>query len=48
MLIGLEVETCQGKIVEVGSDEITLYPFGGVRIVVSVFYEFVRCTAYCL
>lgn len=30
------------KIVEVSSDEGTLYPLGGVRIVVRVFYEFVR------
>ena len=33
------------KIVEVSSDEGTLYPLGGVRIVVRVFYEFVRGTA---
>ena len=33
------------KIVEVSSDERTLYPLGGVRIVVRVFYEFVRGTA---
>ena len=33
------------KIVEVSSDEETLYPLGGVRIVVRVFYEFVRGTA---
>ena len=32
------------KIVEVSSDEGTLYPLGGVRIVVRVFYEFVRGT----
>ena len=30
------------KIVEVSSDEGILYPLGGVRIVVRVFYEFVR------
>lgn len=33
------------KIVEVSADEGTLYPLGGVRIVVRVFYEFVRGTA---
>lgn len=33
------------KIVEVSSDEGTLYPLGGVRIVVRVFYEFVRGTS---
>ena len=33
------------QIVEVSSDEGTLYPLGGVRIVVRVFYEFVRGTA---
>lgn len=33
------------KIVEVSSDEGTLYPLGGIRIVVRVFYEFVRGTA---
>ena len=33
------------KIVEVISDDGTLYPLGGVRIVVIVFYEFVRGTA---
>ena len=33
------------KIIEVSSDEGTLYPLGGVRIVVRVFYEFVRGTA---
>ena len=37
-----ELET---TIVEVSSDEGTLYPLGGVRIVVRVFYEFVRGTA---
>ena len=33
------------QIVEVSSDEGTLYPLGGIRIVVRVFYEFVRGTA---
>ena len=33
------------KIVEVSSDEGTLYPLGGIRIVVRVFYEFVRGTS---
>jgi hypothetical protein len=33
------------KLVEVSSDEGTLYPLGGVRIVVRVFYEFVRGTS---
>ena len=33
------------KIIEVSSDEGTLYPLGGVRIVVRVFYEFVRGTS---
>jgi hypothetical protein len=33
------------KIVEVSSDEGTLYPLGGVRIVVRVLYEFTRGTA---
>lgn len=33
------------KIIEVSSDEGTLYPLGGIRIVVRVFYEFVRGTA---
>ncbi len=33
------------KIIEVSSDEGTLYPLGGVRIVVRVFYEFVRGNA---
>ena len=33
------------KILEVSSDEGTLYPLGGVRIVVRVFYEFVRGTS---
>jgi hypothetical protein len=35
----------QCQIVEVSSDEGTLYPLGGIRIVVRVFYEFVRGTA---
>ena len=33
------------KIVEVSSDEGTLYPLGGVRIVVRVLYSFTRGTA---
>ena len=33
------------KVIEVSSDEGTLYPLGGVRIVVRVFYEFVRGTS---
>ena len=33
------------KVIEVSSDEGTLYPLGGIRIVVRVFYEFVRGTA---
>ena len=33
------------KIVEISSDEGTLYPLGGIRIVVRVFYEFVRGTS---
>jgi len=33
------------KIIEVSSDEGTLYPLGAVRIVVRVLYEFVRGTA---
>jgi len=33
------------KIVEVSSDEGTLYPLGGIRIVVRVFYEFIRGTS---
>ena len=33
------------KIVEVSSDEGALYPLGGIRIVVRVFYEFVRGTS---
>jgi len=33
------------KIIEVSSDEGTLYPLGGIRIVVRVFYEFVRGTS---
>ena len=33
------------QVVEVSSDEGTLYPLGGIRIVVRVFYEFVRGTA---
>jgi len=33
------------KIVEVSSDEGTLYPLGGVRIVIRVFYEFTRGTS---
>ena len=33
------------KIIEVSSDEGTLYPLGGVRIVVRVFYAFVRGTS---
>ena len=30
------------KVIEVNSDEGTLYPLGAIRIVVRVFYEFVR------
>jgi len=33
------------KVIDVSSDEGTLYPLGGVRIVVRVLYEFVRGTA---
>ena len=33
------------KIIEVNSDEGTLFPLGAVRIVVRVFYEFVRGTS---
>lgn len=33
------------KIIEVNSDEGTLYPLGAIRIVVRVFYEFVRGTS---
>ena len=33
------------KIVDVSTDEGTLYPLGGVRIVVRVLYEFTRGTA---
>ena len=33
------------KIIEVSSDEGTLYPLGGIRIVVRVFYEFIRGTS---
>ena len=33
------------KIIEVNSDEGTFYPLGAIRIVVRVFYEFVRGTS---
>ena len=33
------------KIVEVSSDEGTLYPLGGIRIIVRIFYEFIRGTS---
>ena len=33
------------KIIEVNADEGTLFPLGGVRLVVRVFYEFVRGTS---
>ena len=33
------------KVIDVSSDEGTLYPLGGVRIVVRVLYEFVRGTS---
>lgn len=33
------------KLIEVNSDEGTLYPLGAVRIVIRVFYEFVRGTS---
>ena len=33
------------KIIEVNADEGTLFPLGGVRLVVRVFYEFVRGNA---
>ena len=39
---GNAIET---KIVDVSSDEGTLYPLGAVRIVVRVLYEFTRGTA---
>jgi hypothetical protein len=39
------VEVVETKIVEVSSDEGTLYPLGGVRIVVRVLYSFTRGTA---
>ena len=35
----------QCQIVEVSSDEGTLFPLGGIRIVVRVFYEFTRGTS---
>jgi hypothetical protein len=33
------------EIVEVSTDEGEIYPYGGIRIVVRVFYQFVRGTA---